>query len=162
MGGGLALDTAFVSPEQVEGLVLIAPAVSGSPEFELDPDTSRLDQLLDEATERGRLDEVNRLETWLWLDGPGQPEGRVRDPICSLALEMNKIILRNDVPDKARVSAMDAWNQLDAVRVPAVVACGDLDVPYLSQRSRELADRLPFGRFVELTGVAHLPQIETG
>ena len=22
-------------------------------------------------------DEINRLQTWLWLDGPGQPEGRV-------------------------------------------------------------------------------------
>ena len=33
-------------------------------------------------------------------------------------------------------------------------------VPFLKKRSRELAARLPFGRFVDLRGVAHLPQME--
>jgi pimeloyl-ACP methyl ester carboxylesterase len=160
MGGGLALDAALMAPELVAGLVLIAPAVGGAPEVELDPDTSRIDQLLDEAIERGGLDDVNRLETWLWLDGPGQREGRVRDPIRSLALEMNEIILRNDVPEDAGAIDSNAWGRIDDLRVPVTVACGDLDVPFLMTRSRELADRLPFGRFVELSGVAHLPQME--
>jgi pimeloyl-ACP methyl ester carboxylesterase len=44
MGGGLALDAALMAPELVAGLVLIAPAVGGAPEFELDPDTSRIDR----------------------------------------------------------------------------------------------------------------------
>ena len=160
MGGGVALDAALIAPELVAGLVLIAPAVSGSGEFELDPDTSRFDQLLDQAIEREDLDEVNRLETWLWLDGPGQPEGRVSSPVRSLALEMNGIVLRNDVPEDAGSSGLDAWSRVEDVRVPTVVACGDLDVPFLHRRSRELAERLPSGRFVELTGVAHLPQLE--
>ena len=161
MGGGLALDAALMAPELVAGLVLIAPAVSGGSEFELDPDTSRIDQLLDEAIERGSLDDVNRLETWLWLDGPGQPEGRVRDPVRSLALEMNEIILQNNVPENAGASGLDAWGRIGDVRVPVTVACGDLDVPFLMRRSRELAERLPSGRFVELRGVAHLPQMES-
>ena len=83
MGGGLALDAALMAPELVAGLVLIAPAVDGGGEFELDPDTARIDRLLDQAIEDEDLDEVNRLETWLWLDGPGQPEGRVSDPVRS-------------------------------------------------------------------------------
>lgn len=160
MGGGLALDAALMAPELVAGLVLIAPAVSGAPEFELDPATSRIDQLLDKAIERGSRDDVNRLETWLWLDGPGQAEGRVRDPVRSLALEMNEIILRNDVPEDAGTSDSGAWGRLDDVRMPVTVACGDLDVPFLLERSRELAERLPSARFVELRGVAHLPQME--
>ena len=159
MGGGLALDAALVAPDLVAGLVLIAPAVSGGSEFELDPDTSRIDGLLDDAIERGDLEEINRLETWLWLDGPGQPEGRVGEPVRSLALEMNEIILRNDVPEEAGASGLDAWARIGDVRVPAVVACGDLDVPFLIGRSRELAERLS-GRFVELKGAAHLPQME--
>jgi pimeloyl-ACP methyl ester carboxylesterase len=160
MGGGLALDAALMAPEMVAGLVLIAPAVSGSTEFELDPDTARIDRLLDQAIENEDLDNVNRLETWLWLDGPGQPEGRVPDPVRSLALEMNQVILRNDVPEEAGSSGMDAWSRIEDVRVPAIVACGDLDVPFLKKRSREIAERLPFGQFVDLTGVAHLPQME--
>ncbi len=160
MGGGVALDAALTAPELVAGLVLIAPAVSGSSEFELDPDTSRLDRLLDDAIERASLEEINRLETWLWLDGPGQPEGRVGGPVRSLALEMNEVILRNDVPEEAGASGLDAWDRIDDVRVPAMVACGDLDVPFLQRSSRELADRLPSGGFVELKGTAHLPQME--
>jgi pimeloyl-ACP methyl ester carboxylesterase len=123
-GGGLALDAALMAHELVASLVLIAPAVSGAPEFELDPDTSRIDQLLDEAIERGSLDEINRLETCLWLDGPAQPEGRVRDPVRSLALEMNEIALRNDVPEDAETSDSGAWDRIDDVRIPVTVACG--------------------------------------
>jgi len=161
MGGGLAIDAALTAPDLIAGLVLIAPAVSGAPEPELDPDTLRIDGLLDEAMAGGSLQDVNRLETWLWLDGPGQPEGRVRGAVRSLALEMNEIILRNDVPEDAGTRDSGAWSRIDDVRVPVTVACGDLDVPFLVERSRELAERLPFGRFVELRGVAHLPQLES-
>src|ERR1700722_16895806 len=59
------------------GLVLIGTAVSGAPEpGQLDPDTQRFDTLLDAAIAAGDQDEVNRLETWLWLDGAGPAEGR--------------------------------------------------------------------------------------
>jgi hypothetical protein len=33
------------------------------------------------------LAEINRLETWLWLDGPAQPEGRVAGPAHQPYLE---------------------------------------------------------------------------
>jgi len=160
MGGGLALDTALMAPEMVAGLVLIAPAVSGAPELELDPATSRLEPLLDDAFEKGDIDEINRLETWLWLDGPGQPEGRVGEPARSLAKEMNEIILRNDAAEDDGAAGLDAWSRIDEVHAPTTVASGDLDLPFLTKRSRELAERLPSGRFVELKGMAHLPQME--
>ena len=160
MGGGLALDAALMAPELVAGLVLIAPAVSGDSRFELDPDTSRFEPLLDEAIEKRNLDEVNRLETWLWLDGPAQPEGRVGDPVRSLVMEMNEIILHNDADEEAGASGLDAWDRIGEVRAPTTVACGDLDVPFFVKRSREIAERLPSGRFIEMKGVAHLPQME--
>jgi pimeloyl-ACP methyl ester carboxylesterase len=159
-GGGVALDTAVSAPERVAGLVLLASAVSGAPAPELDADTTRFDRLLDQAMEAGDLDELNRLETWLWLDGPAQPEGRVGDPARSLLLDMNRIILANRVPEEVGASGVDAWSQLDRVHVAATVACGDLDVPFLVERSSELAERLPKGRHRVLAGMAHLPQIE--
>lgn len=108
----------------------------------------------------GDLDEVNRLETWLWLDGPAQAEGRVGGPTRTLAEEMNAIVLADDVPEEAGASGVDAWNRLDGVPLPVTVACGDLDVPFLVERSRELACRLPNARHRVLGGVAHLPQLE--
>jgi pimeloyl-ACP methyl ester carboxylesterase len=160
MGGGLALDTALTAPERVAGLVLIAPAVSGDTGFEIDPDTARVDGLLDHAIEENDIGEVSRLETWLWLDGPAQPEGRVGDPVRSLVMAMNEIILRNDVPEEVGASGLDSWDRIEEVRTPTTVICGALDVPFLIRRSQELAHRLPRGRFVELDAVAHLPHME--
>jgi pimeloyl-ACP methyl ester carboxylesterase len=161
MGGGLALDAALIAPELIAGLVLIAPAVSGDTRFEMDPDTSRFEPLLDEAAEKHDLEEVNRLETWLWLDGPGQPEGRVGGPVRSLVMEMNEMIIRNGVEEGTGASGLDSWDRIGEVRAPTTVACGDLDVPFFVKRSREIAKRLPSGRFIEMKGVAHLPQMET-
>jgi pimeloyl-ACP methyl ester carboxylesterase len=159
-GAGVALDAAVSAPERVAGLVLLAPAVTGAPAPELDADTARFDRLLDQAMEAGDLDELNRLATWLWLDGPAQPEGRVGAPARSLLLDMNRIILANRVPEEVGASGVDAWSQLDRVDIAATVACGDLDVPFLVDRSSELAKRLPHGRHRVLAGMAHLPQIE--
>lgn len=159
-GGGLALDTALLAPDRVAGLVLIGPAVSGAPEPELDPDTQRFDVLLDAAIAAGDLAELNRLETWLWLDGPSQPEGRVGGAARALALDMNAIILRNGDREDEGGSGVDAWSRLDKVQVPVTVACGGLDVPFLIARGRELAARLPSARYRELPGMAHQPYLE--
>ena len=52
------------------------PSSEWRPGPDLDADTARFDRL-DQAIKTGDLDEQNRLATWLWLDGPAQPEGRV-------------------------------------------------------------------------------------
>jgi pimeloyl-ACP methyl ester carboxylesterase len=126
----------------------------------LDADTERFDVLLDQAEATGDLDEVNRLETWLWVDGPAQPEGRVAGPARALALEMNAVILRNGAPEQAGASGIDAWNRLEEVRVPVTVACGELDAPFLISRNREVAGRLPNAQYHDLPGVAHQPYLE--
>jgi pimeloyl-ACP methyl ester carboxylesterase len=159
-GGGLALDTVLTAPDRVAGLVLLGSAVSGAPEPELDPATERLGALIDEAMAAGDLEEANRLETHVWLDGPAGPEDRVTGAARSLALDMNAIILRNGVPEDAGDSGVDAWSRLEEVRVPVTVACGDLDVPFLISRSREVAGRIPGARHEVLPGMAHQPYLE--
>ncbi len=159
-GGGVALDIAVTAPERVAGLVLLAPAISGAPDPELDADTARFDRLIDQAIAAGDLNEANRLETWLWLDGPTQPEGRGDGPARRLLLDMNMILLTNGAPEVAGASSIGAWSRLCQITVPATVACGDVDASFLVQRSQELADRLQLGRHRVLAGMAHLPQLE--
>jgi len=159
-GGGLALDTALLAPDRVAGLVLFGTAISGAPEPEIDPVTQRFEPLLDAAISAGDLAEQNRLETWLWLDGPGQPEGRVGGEPRALGLDLNPIILRNRDRGDEGGSGVDAWSRLDEVQVPVTVACGDLDVPFLVTRCQELATRLPRARYRELPGMAHQPYLE--
>jgi pimeloyl-ACP methyl ester carboxylesterase len=49
---------------------------------------------------------------------------------------------------------------LSEVEVSVLVACGDLDVPFLVERSRLLAERLPNARYREIAGMAHMPYLE--
>src|SRR4051794_33976169 len=161
MGGKVALDLTLQEPERVAGLVLIAPAVSGAPQVdEVDADTQRLGDLLEAAMDAGDLDEVNRLEMWLWLDGPASPEGRVGGAGRTLALDMNAALLRRGEPEDAGRSEVSAWARLEEVQAPTTIACGDLDVPFFVDRCRELAKRMPRARYVELPGRAHVPYLE--
>ena len=141
--GRTALDAACIAPERVAGMLLLAPGVSGAPDPELDADTARLVGLLEAADAGGDLAAVNRLETWLWLDGPAQPEGRVGGEIRSLALEMIGIVLRRGAQEDAGQSRLDAWSRLEDVQVPVTVACDDLDVPFIVERPRSWRGACP-------------------
>jgi pimeloyl-ACP methyl ester carboxylesterase len=161
MGGELAIDAALSDPERVAGLVLLAPSVSGAPEpLEFDADTDRLVHLWEEAQTSGDIDEINRIEMWLWLDGPSAPEGRVSGRARALALAMNDVALKNEIPEESGRSGLLAWSRLEEITVPVTVACGDLDLPFVVSRSKELSDWLPDSRHHVLTGMAHLPYLE--
>lgn len=161
MGGQIALDAAVLRPDLVGGLVLFAPAISGAPESEeFDPHTLELIDGLQVAEAAADLQEVNRLETWLWLDGPASSEGRVGGAIRYLVLAMNEIILGNDIPDAADDSGVSAWQQLEDLKIPITVTWGELDVPFVIDQCKQLVKRLPNARDQELPGVAHLPYLE--
>jgi pimeloyl-ACP methyl ester carboxylesterase len=78
-----------------------------------------------------------------------------------LALDMNAVIIGNDVPEGEGASGIDAWRRLAEITVPVTVACGDLDAPFLVDRCRQLAGRLPNARHHVLAGMAHQPYLES-
>ena len=161
MGGGLALDAALTQPQRVTGLVLLAPGIRGAPEPErLDADTQAIAELLEEALQAGDLQEVNELETRVWLDGPAGPLGRVGGPARQLALAMNAIVLSNGMPEDAGASGLDAWSRVEEVAVPTTLAWGERDVPYLLQQCEQLSARIPGARRALLPDTAHLPYLE--
>src|SRR3954469_1484603 len=164
MGGGLALDAALEAPDRVAGLVLLAPTISGDTPLDddaFDAATGGLATRIDEAWTAGDLDACNRFEVQLWLDGPAAPEGRVSGPARELALDMNRIILANDaVAEFDGASGVDAAGRVGEITVPAVVACGELDLPTRLPRCAELAEAVAHGTYTRLPGRAHLPYLE--
>jgi pimeloyl-ACP methyl ester carboxylesterase len=159
MGGALALDAAVDAPERLAGLVLIAPAVSG------EPDPEELDPQLERGIEEYEAvaadpDALLRFETRWWLDGPDAPEGRVGGAARELALDMNRRIIANAVPEGTGHAGIDTWAQLGAIELPVTVLCGDLDERVAIATGRALAERIPGARFELLEGVAHLPSLE--
>lgn len=163
-GGRISIDLAMTHPGRVAGMVLLAPAVSGSPETtddDLDPATRAISEEFDEAEDEGDIDRINSLDVRLWLDGPTSPEGRVSGPDRDLALAMNAIALVSAQPEDDGQGDRDAWSRLEEIEVPATVAWGELDVPILIEECRILAARLPgAGDPIEIEGVAHLMGLE--
>jgi pimeloyl-ACP methyl ester carboxylesterase len=163
MGGEVALDAALEAPERVAGLVLLAPAVSGDPELDEDAYNAATDGLagaIDAAWTAGDLEACNRLEVRLWLDGPAGPEGRVSGPPRELALDMNRIVIANGESDADGAGGLDAASRVHEVAIPAIVACGELDISMKLRRSTELAEALPNATYRGLPGRAHLPYME--
>jgi pimeloyl-ACP methyl ester carboxylesterase len=73
---------------------------------------------------------------------------------------LEAVILANDLEPGAGRTDVDAWDRLHELSLPVTVACGDLDVPVLVERSRKLADRVSNATYRVLAGMAHLPQLE--
>jgi pimeloyl-ACP methyl ester carboxylesterase len=84
----------------------------------------------------------------------------VSGPPRDLALEMNRIVLANGDFEADGSSGLETASRLHEITAPAVVACGELDVPTKVARSAELAEQLPNATYRTLPGRAHLPYLE--
>ncbi len=160
-GGGAAIDLALEHPGRVSRLALIAPSVSGdAPWLETYPEPANaLLKRLEAAEEANDLTEANRLEAWLWLDGPTSPEGRVDGQARALFLEMNGSALANENPGE-QIRPEPAWERLHLISVPTLVMSGELDLPDQLPVCQGMAERIPDARLLELSSVAHLPHLE--
>ena len=159
MGGRTAADLAISHPDRVRALVLIGTAVSGAPDIEVEDDLHWVEGAYEQAEQSGDLDEVNRLDALLWLDGPRTPEGRVAGPARDLFLEMNRAAIAADEPGEQRRD-VDAWQRASEIACPTLVLVGEHDLTHIHDNSHHLAHTIPGARLVELPGVAHLPHLE--
>ena len=159
-GGRIALDATLDRPERVAGLVLVAAAIGGSPE-DSHPDSrlAALSAQYERAKAAGDVDEQNRIEAQVWLDGPFSPEGRVADSARELFLAMNHIVLT--APKGCSTTVPDtAYGRLAEVAPPTALIWGPLDVPSVIVNMRHAAATIPGAHVFELDGVAHLPSLE--
>jgi pimeloyl-ACP methyl ester carboxylesterase len=160
MGGQVGIDLTLAHPDRVSQLVLIGTAVRDAPYPEpQEGPTAELSAMLESADAAGDLDEVNRLEAWLWLDGPAAREGRVAGSVRELFLDMNGRALRAEGPGTtAEIPA--AWPRLSEITTPSLVMIGRLDAEDIQAINPPAAEMLPNARLVWLDGVAHLPHLE--
>ena len=160
MGGQTAIDLALAHPDRVAGLVLIGTAIRDAPYpiLEKGP-TAELNTRLEAADAAGDLDEVGRLDAWMWLDGPSAAEGRVGGPTRELFLDMNARALRAPDPgEQAELPA--AWPRLGEITTPTLVMIGRLDAEDVQVIDEQAAGIIPGARLRWLDGVAHVPHLE--
>ena len=160
MGGQAAIDLTLAHPERVAGLLLIGTAVRGAPYPHLtEGPTAELNARLEAAEAAGDLDELGRLDAWMWLDGPSADEGRVSGPVRDLFLDMNGRALRAEDPGEQGEIA-PAWPRLGEIAVPTLMLLGGLDAEDIQVIDELAAGLIPGARLVHLDGVAHVPHLE--
>jgi pimeloyl-ACP methyl ester carboxylesterase len=160
MGGQAAIDLTLAHPDRVAALLLIGSAIRGAPYPDLqEGPTAELNARIEAAEAAGDLDEVGRLEAWMWLDGPSAEEGRVGGAARELFLEMNGRALRAEDPgDEAELPP--AWPRLGEITAPTLVLIGRLDAEDTQVVDEQAAAIIPGARLRWLDGVAHVPHLE--
>ena len=159
-GGRIALDLALASPELVERLVLVAPAVAG---WELSDEVESGWVEEEDALARGDLEAATESNLRLWLDR-GRAPGEVSPEVRELVREMvrRSFELQLPVGDAATPtwSEPPALERLEAVLAPTLVVVGELDVPTFRALAAHVAARIPGARLERVPEAAHMPSLE--
>ena len=159
-GGRIAIDYALAYPGNVKSLVLVAPALSGSPPPpEYPADIAKLMDELGGAEAIVDFDRMNAIEAQLWLDGPLSPGGRVGTTIRDLFLDMNAIALRHQALTKELPCEL-ALGNLHRISVPTLVIWGTADFPHVQQRAQLVSESIPGAERIVMPGLAHLLDLE--
>ncbi|MCL4347306.1 MAG: alpha/beta hydrolase [Candidatus Thermoplasmatota archaeon] len=159
MGGGFAVSYAIEFPEEVSGLLLAAPGVSGVP-FEA---FSKEDLPAFEYDER-KSKEIARL----WSEGKSsEAYEKLRELWCSKLtgknLELFREMVEQNMAEIFTENSMQhiergrpSYNLLETIRVPTTVLVGDMDNPSSVPFSRLVSKEIPGSSLVLIRGADHL------
>ncbi len=155
MGGGTSLDVALAHPDRVSALVLVASAVSGADEGTPEEEAWFAERWapIEAAISAGRLEQAMDLALasfWATL-GTDDPAGsRIRE----IAMDN----LQTLTMDEREARALDppAIERLEEVTAPTLVLPADHDPPWTPRLGRELAERIPNARLVQIPDVDHV------
>jgi 3-oxoadipate enol-lactonase len=161
--GKIAIDFALEHPEMVGALIPTAAGISG---YEHHPSEaeSALSQMFEEmevAWEAKDWERLVDLEVRVWVDGPGQPEGRaaaaVREKVRAMCLDNYR---NQTVEPTPRPLEPPAIGRLGEIVAPTLIIIGDLDTPACLSMADAMAAGIAGARKVVFPGVAHMVPME--
>ena len=160
-GGRVALDTAFVAPERISGLVL---ASSGLSDFEWSASVREFGDEEERLLDAGDIDGATDLNVRLWVDGPNRGPDPVREQVRDRVREMQRRAFEIQVPAYEAQPPPGPEEpvglRLSEVRAPTLVVVGDADVPDFVEIGAKLEAELPNARKVVLPDTAHTIPLE--
>lgn len=154
-GGACALSAALTEPGRVAGLVLIS---SPSPGMQPSEMLEAVWQAEEEALERGDIGAAVEAILDGWLAPGVDPE--VRALVATMQRRAFELQQRSADPEEPEDPLEASPEALAELRVPALVAWGERDMPDFQQAGEWLAGRLPEARRHEFTGAGHLAPLE--
>lgn len=166
MGGGIACDLALEHPSRVAGIVVSGTGTS-EPVFE---DPWALQAFADWAASEQGTD----LQEWIdvlqrFTAGPFRSLDEVDPPLRELVDTMARSTVANHLhtdaagiplPPPPPTPVTHTWQRLEEIEVPVLALSGALDGDDHRRNGRRLADSVPDGRYAEVPGAAHYPNLE--
>ncbi|RLV55815.1 alpha/beta fold hydrolase [Aeromicrobium phragmitis] len=166
MGGGTAVDTALEHPERVAALVVSGTGTS-EPQFR-EPWALEVFTAWQAAGERGDAD--GWVEAFMrFVPGPQRDRADVDGDVLDLIETMARDTLAahvqvgpdgRPVPPVPPTPVTQTWERLGQIQAPVLAICGALDGGDHRDMGRRLADAVPDGRYVEVPGSGHYPNLE--
>jgi 3-oxoadipate enol-lactonase len=160
-GGRVALDTAFVAPEQVAALVLAAP---GLRDHEWSSTVRNFGEEEERLLDGGDIAAATNLNVGLWVDGPNRGPDPAREAVRERVRTMQQRAFEVQVAAYETEPAPGPENpvnvRLDEIGTPTLVVVGDADVPDFPEIADRLEAELPEARKVVLADTAHTIPLE--
>jgi pimeloyl-ACP methyl ester carboxylesterase len=161
-GGMTAIDTAIAFPARVVAVVGVAAGLGGfdgggtPEEMAINEEYERVD-----SADPFDADALTEFEAGVWLDGPGQPAGRVEARLRAAFVEMARPL---NEPGRVRGQriALDppANDRLAELPCPVLAIAGALDFSEVIAAAERVAAAAPDGRAQVWSDVAHMIGME--
>jgi pimeloyl-ACP methyl ester carboxylesterase len=156
-GGATIVDFALAYPDMTGALVLVGSGLSGYQWG--DPLPKAL--ALDEAFERGDIDQAVELSIQLWTDGasraPAQVNPAARERIRSMTA---RLFARPEVEATQHRVEPPAAGRLAELRAPTLAIVGDQDVQPIQDIADLVAAQVPQARKAVIADAGHHPNME--
>lgn len=164
MGGAFALDAVLESPERFVAYVWVGAGIGGY-ERDTEPGEQALFQAEGDAEDAGDWDLAAELDTriWVdgWVDGVNQPTTRVHPEVRAAIKRWDRELLEpGRVYGDPKRPDPPAIGRLQEIRVPTLVAIGELDTSGTRAAAEIVAERVPGARIEHLPDVAHIIGME--
>jgi pimeloyl-ACP methyl ester carboxylesterase len=161
LGGRVALEIALAQPERVSALVLVGSGLSG---HDWSDEMKASWEEEEAAFNAGDMDAAVEVTLRTWVDGPNRKPEDIDPDVRAKVAEMQRraLELYAEVGDDAEEELLvaDVAERLGEIRVPALVAVGDEDVPDIHAIADRLASEIPGARRATIENTAHVPSLE--
>jgi 3-oxoadipate enol-lactonase len=142
-GASTAISFALDQPDRVAALVLLAPGVQDYPWPQDDPYGPQFEA----AFTAGDADALAALGLRTWAAASADPAAKDQIHAAAAAFFRQGDFEQPNPP---------AFSRLAEIRVPAVVALGDLEYPMVAECARTIADRIPSCQLIPVPGADHM------
>ena len=141
--GGPAICLALDQPGRLSALILVAPGTEDYPWPQDDPYVAEFGALLQAGDREGLV--ALGLRTWAAAGADPDAQAQIRSAVAAFFAIGD--LMRPDPP---------AYSRLGEIRVPSVLAIGDLDYAMVRECGERIAQAIPGCRLIIVPGADHL------